>query len=88
MAEVRILRGKGVQNFEGHLPGMEFEASDPLDESLRAMTAELITDLQLGKPESADQRLATVARLSLDENKFGDRSAVCLACAELPLAFC
>jgi aspartate racemase len=63
------------------------EASGPLDESLRAMTAELITDLQLGKSESADQRLATVARLSLDENKFGDRSAVCLACAELPLAF-
>jgi aspartate racemase len=63
------------------------EASGPLDESLRAMTAELITDLQLGKFESADQRLATVARLSLDENQFGDQPAVCLACTELPLAF-
>ena len=63
------------------------EASGPLDESLRAMTAELITDLQLGKSESADQRLATVARLSLEENQFGDQPAVCLACTELPLAF-
>ena len=63
------------------------EASGPLDESLRAMTAALITDLQLGKSESADQRLATVARLSLDENQFGDQPAVCLACTELPLAF-
>jgi len=63
------------------------EASGPLDESLRAMTAELITDLQFGKLDSADQRLATVARLSLDENQFGDQRAVCLACTELPLAF-
>jgi aspartate racemase len=63
------------------------EASGPLDESLRAMTAQLIMDLQLGKSESADSRLATVARLSLDENQFGDQAAVCLACTELPLAF-
>ncbi len=63
------------------------EASGPLDKFLRAMTAELITDLQLGKSESADQRLATVARLSLDENQFADQPAVCLACTELPLAF-
>jgi len=63
------------------------EASGPLDESLRAMTAELITDLQLGKSERADQRLATVARRSLDEKQFGDQPAVCLACTELPLAF-
>jgi aspartate racemase len=63
------------------------EASGPLDESLTAMTAELTRDLQLGKSENADQRLATIARLSLDENQFGDQSAVCLACTELPLAF-
>jgi aspartate racemase len=63
------------------------EASGPLDEFLRAMTAELITDLQLGKSESVDQRLAGIARLSLDETQFGDQSAVCLACTELPLAF-
>jgi aspartate racemase len=62
-------------------------ASGPLDESVRAMTAELITDLQLGKSESAELRLATVARLSLAENQFGDQAAVCLACTELPLAF-
>jgi aspartate racemase len=63
------------------------EASGPLDQSIRAMTAELIADLQLGKSERADQRLATVARLSLDENQFADQPAVCLACTELPLAF-
>ena len=63
------------------------EAAGPLEESLRAMTAELITDLQRGKSDDADQRLATVARLSLDENQFGDQPAVCLACTELPLAF-
>jgi aspartate racemase len=63
------------------------EASGPLDEFLRAMTAELIMDLQLGKSESADQRLAGIARLSLDETQFGNQSAVCLACTELPLAF-
>jgi hypothetical protein len=66
---------------------MEFEASGPLEESLRAMTAELITDLQLGQPEATDQPLATIARLSLDENQFGDQSVACLACAELPLAY-
>jgi aspartate racemase len=63
------------------------EASGPPDESLRAMTAELITDLQLGKSQGANQWLATVARLWLDENRFGDQAAVCLACTELPLAF-
>jgi aspartate/glutamate racemase len=63
------------------------EASGLLDESLRAMTAELITDLQLGESVSADQRLATVARVSLDENQFRNQPAVCLACTELPLAF-
>jgi aspartate racemase len=63
------------------------EASGPPDESLRAMTAELITDLQLGKSENADQRLATIAKRSLDEKQFGDQPAVCLACTELPLAF-
>ncbi len=63
------------------------EASGPLDESLRAMTAELITDLQVGKLERAAQRVVNVARLSLGENRFGDQPAVCLACTELPLAF-
>jgi len=63
------------------------EASGPLDESVRAMTAELITDLQLGKSEGADQRLVTIAKRSIDENRFGDQPAVCLACTELPLAF-
>jgi aspartate racemase len=63
------------------------EASGPPNEALRAMTAELITDLQLGKSESADQRLATVARLSLGDKQFADQPAVCLACTELPLAF-
>jgi aspartate racemase len=63
------------------------EASGPLDESLRAMTAELITDLQVGKLERAAQRVVNVARLSLGETQFGDQPAVCLACTELPLAF-
>jgi len=63
------------------------EASGPLDESLRTMTVELITELQLGKSESADERLATVAKRSLDANRFTDQPAVCLACTELALAF-
>ncbi len=62
------------------------DASGPRDETLRAMTAELITDLQLGKLERAAQRVVNVARVSL-ETQFGDRPAVCLACTELPLAF-
>ena len=53
---------------------------------LPAQTAELIADLQLGKSEGADKRLAKVARLSLGD-QFGDQPAVCLACTELPLAF-
>jgi aspartate racemase len=62
------------------------DASGPRDETLRTMTTELITDLQVGKLESAAQRVVNVARLSL-ETQLGDPSAVCLACTELPLAF-
>jgi aspartate racemase len=62
------------------------DASGPRDETLRTTATELITDLQVGNLERAAQRVANVARLSL-ESQFGDRPAVCLACTELPLAF-
>ena len=62
------------------------EAAGPRDESVRAMTVELITDLQLGKIAGASARLGTIAKLSSDLPS-RDQPVVCLACTELPLAF-
>jgi len=62
------------------------EAAGPHDEVARAMTLDLITELQLGKLEGAAERLGRIARMSF-ERQFGAQPAVCLACTELPLAF-
>jgi aspartate racemase len=61
-------------------------ASGPQDELPRTMTAELITELQLGRFEGSAEKLAKIARISF-ENQFSSQPAVCLACTELPLAF-
>jgi aspartate racemase len=61
-------------------------AAGPVDETARAMTAGLITELQLGKVKGAAERLAKIAKLSLDRRRKA-QPVVCLACTELPLAF-
>jgi aspartate racemase len=61
-------------------------ADGPRDETARAMTAGLITDLQFGKLEGAVERLASISKTSL-ERQFEAQPVVCLACTELPLAF-
>jgi aspartate racemase len=62
------------------------EAAGPDDEAARAMTVELITELQLGRLEGAAERLGRIAKISF-EQQFSAQPAVCLACTELPLAF-
>jgi len=62
------------------------EAAGPHDEATRAMTVELITELQLGKLDRARERLGKIVRLSF-ERQFKAQPVVCLACTELPLAF-
>jgi aspartate racemase len=62
------------------------EAAGPNDETARAMTVELITELQLGKLEGAAERLGRIAKISF-ERQFKAQPVVCLACTELPLAF-
>ena len=62
------------------------EAAGPHDEAARALTVELITELQLGKLEGAAERLGRIAKISF-EQQFGAQPIVCLACTELPLAF-
>ena len=62
------------------------EAAGPRDETARAMTAELITELQLGMLEGAGDRLGRIVRSAVG-TQFTRRPAVCLACTELALAF-
>jgi aspartate racemase len=62
------------------------EAAGPHDETARAMTVELITELQLGKLDGAAERLGRIAKISF-ERQFKAQPVVCLACTELPLAF-
>jgi aspartate racemase len=61
-------------------------AAGPRDEAVRAMTVELITDLQLGKRAGAAERLLRIVGLSIEPG-LEDPPVVCLACTELPLAF-
>jgi aspartate racemase len=64
------------------------EVAGPHDETARAMTVELITELQLGKPDGAAERLAEIAKISFGRQfKAQAQPLVCLACTELPLAF-
>lgn len=62
------------------------EAAGPRDEAVRAMTIELLTDLQLGKIAGAAEHLSQIAKRGFNPEA-KDRPAVCLACTELPLAF-
>jgi len=62
------------------------EAVGPHDEAARALTIELITELQLGKLEGAAERLGRIAKISFQQ-QFAAQPIVCLACTELPLAF-
>jgi aspartate racemase len=61
------------------------EAAAPGDETVRAMTAELITELQRGKTAGAAERVNKIATMSFEQ--FREQPAVSLACTELPLAF-
>jgi aspartate racemase len=61
-------------------------AAGPADETARAMTAGLITELQLGKVKGAAERLSKIAKISLERQRKA-QPVVCLACTELPLAF-
>jgi len=56
-------------------------ASGPHDPPARAMTMELIAELQRGELAGAAAKLTRIAKASLE------RPVVCLACTELPLAF-
>jgi aspartate racemase len=58
------------------------EAAGPRDQAARAMTIELIEDLQLGKMNGSAERLSAIANSALRGH-----SAVCLACTDLPAAF-
>ncbi len=62
------------------------EAAGPHDEAARAMAVGLITELQLGKPDGAAERLSRIAKSSFSR-QFTSWPVVCLACTELPLAF-
>jgi aspartate racemase len=61
-------------------------AAGPCGGTAAAMTAGLITELQLGKVKRAAERLARIVRVSL-ERQCKAEPAVCLACKELPLGF-
>jgi aspartate racemase len=61
-------------------------AAGPRCESVRAVTAALIHDLESGKLSDGRERIGRIAKLSLEESNC-DRPVVCLACTELPLAF-
>jgi aspartate racemase len=61
------------------------EAADPHDEAARAMTVELIAELQRGKTEGAAEKLGRIARTGFKQ--FRTQPVVCLTCTELPLAF-
>jgi aspartate racemase len=68
------------------LGGYGIEAAGPRDESSRALTAALIADLQRGRMDGAEGRLADIAWPAF-EDQFEGLPVVCLACTELPLAF-
>jgi aspartate racemase len=74
------------QRFRKEFATHGIEAHGPHDEDIKKMTLELIADLQLSKFEGAAERLARIAKLSL-QGQSGSHATVCLACTELPLAF-
>lgn len=62
------------------------EAAGPDNKAAEAITADLITELQLGKVEGKAERLGNIARVSFG-HRDGMQPVVCLACTELTLAF-
>ena len=80
--ESTMKSAKFREQFAGH----GVEATGPQDCAVIAQISELIADLQRGKSVRADERLMNIAK-RLPGSKVGGRSAVCLACTELSLAF-
>ena len=76
----------GSQGFREAFATYGIEATGPHDETARARTVELITELQLGKLEGAAERVGGIAKISF-RGRFKAQPVVCLACTELPLAF-
>jgi aspartate racemase len=76
----------GSPGFREAFANYGVEAAGPHDETARAMTVELITELQLGKLDGAAERLGGIAKISFGR-QFKTQAVVCLACTELPLAF-
>lgn len=62
------------------------EAAGPRDEDTRSMAVDLITNLQLGKLEGANEQLGKIVRIAFG-GELGAQPVVCLACTELSLAF-
>jgi aspartate racemase len=60
-------------------------ATGPADESDRAGTLALVSELQRGEVQDSAERLTKIASTAL--HHFRTQPAVCLACTELPLAF-
>jgi aspartate racemase len=79
---VTMRSAKFREGFANH----EIAARGPRDQQARAMTEELIRELQAGKTAGAAERLGEIARESFAA-EFSGPPVVCLACTELPLAF-
>jgi aspartate racemase len=60
-------------------------ATGPADESDRALTLALVSELQHGEVQDGAERLTKIARTAF--HHFRTQPAVCLACTELPFAF-
>lgn len=63
------------------------EALSPSSDALRYRTVELIERLQAGAAATARSELREVADTALSSMPTSPRTAVCLTCTELPLAF-
>ncbi len=62
------------------------EAAGPRDEAARALTLELIAELQLDTSQGMAERIGKIARTCFGRH-FKAQPVVCLGCTELPLAF-
>jgi aspartate racemase len=76
----------GSLEFRKRFAERGIEAAGPRDEAARALTADLIAELQGGESEGAARQIGRIARTSFPRQLAG-RPIVCLACTELPLAF-
>jgi len=76
----------GSLEFRKRFAERGIEAAGPRDEVARALTADLIAELQSGESEGAARRIGGIAKAAF-ARQFAGRPIVCLACTELPLAF-